>query len=643
MGAPVPSAEHDRDTPAHGGAAAAQGTVCATPDRDEHCGRWCAIARPGPSRTQAHACHILKHDNTPVTSARLVTKYCLRQCDRLSGECGQYFRLLLTCVHMVALIAAGSGSGTCPAGTTSSYADEGLAFRFRAADITRDSAGSLVWGAAAPYGMAFVMNRTIVPNTHEFMEMAKDPWGWFAPPVVEPAVVARNMSKVPGLLFTPKAGAAMVMYANRTVAIGANHTFFAVLTPSPGIIRLAETIIGFRPGVGGKGGKGCFAWYAGYIGSGGSSQRVLSADTFSSCGFAGPAVHPDVLQVLIARSHYGVNAKSVNGPVVELSVVDISPNSTSFRGQDRAKVSWAGRMYGDGLKEYTVEQSRNKERRTEKFELDYRDGPTDGDHVLAAGYMALGNMLPAMGNLFQYRGTVHHLELHYRTLTDEHVADVVQKLRHTLVPSAAAFPACSDCAAGMHDGDRDAATMCRPCGRGTFSSKAKSTNCMGTCSVGSTILSTGATSRAACSRCTEGQFGAIVHGRAVCKQCEPGRASTAIGATTGSTCANCAAGKFSAPGGTACERSGCTDEWADNFSPSAIVDEGTCKYSCSRIYELASASGLNSGGCVMHDPRRSWGAAGNASDFPQGRWLRYLLPAAEFSVTPSMAIVVVPT
>ena len=497
----------------------------------------------------------------------------------------------------------------CPAGTTTTYADGALAFRFRAADISRDAVGSLVWKAEAPSGMAFVMNRTIVPNTREFMEMAKDPWGWFATPVVAPAIVtqAHGSSKRPsGLLFTPKTGAAMVMYANRTVAIGAKHTFFAVLTPAAGEIRFAETIIGFRPGVSaGGGGKGCFAWYAGYLSSlKGTSQRVLAADTFSSCGFSGPAVQPGVLQVLIARSNYGVDAAGQSGPVLELAVVDISPNSSSL------KVSWASRMYGAGMVQYALELSRSPGG-AEKFDFDFRHGPTDGDHVLAAGYMALGNMLPSMSNLFQYRGTVHHIELHSTTLTDAHVADVVQKLRHTLVPTATALPTCSDCVAGLHDNDRNPATPCKPCGQATFSSRAKSTNCTGTCSVGSTIVSTGATSRAACSQCAAGQFGTIEHGRAVCQKCKPGRAATRVGATTNATCARCKPGRFSAPGGKACERSGCTDKWADNFSPSAIIDEGTCKYRCSRIHALASAAGQGGGarkrgGCVMHDAGRGW-------------------------------------
>jgi hypothetical protein len=64
---------------------------------------------------------------------------------------------------------AGGDAATCcacPAGTTMAYADEFLGFRFQADGITRDSNGSLVWSAAAPGGLAFVMNRTIVEEWH---------------------------------------------------------------------------------------------------------------------------------------------------------------------------------------------------------------------------------------------------------------------------------------------------------------------------------------------------------------------------------------------------------------------------------------------------------------------------------------------
>ena len=169
----------------------------------------------------------------------------------------------------------------CPPGTVAAYADESLAFRFRAADgITRDSSGSLEWIAASPLGLAFVMNRTVVNGSSEAME-TQDGGGHFTVPQAEPTINIASDGSPSGLEFKhfpPPLGPSMLMFANRTVAIGAKHTFFAVLTPAAGKPLLVEAIIGFRP-YGYE--TGLFAWYIGNMRSASSDQRTFLADTWT--------------------------------------------------------------------------------------------------------------------------------------------------------------------------------------------------------------------------------------------------------------------------------------------------------------------------------------------------------------------------
>lgn len=201
---------------------------------------------------------------------------------------------------------------------------------------------------------------------------------------------------------------------------------------------------------------------------------------------------------------------------------------------------------------------------------------------------------------------MHHLELHSATLRDAHVVDVVHKIRHAM-GSAAAHATCHPCPPGTRDRDHDPATPCEPCGPSTFSALVARTECNGTCAIGSTILSSGATSNAACSECTAGRYGSTMESaHAICQPCAAGRASTQLGATSSSTCMACASGRYSASGSTSCEPSGCTDQWADNFSPSAIVDEGTCTYTCSTLRNRAGSGAGDPGGCLLHSVELGW-------------------------------------
>jgi hypothetical protein len=259
----------------------------------------------------------------------------------------------------------------CPAGTTATYADEALAFRFQADGIMQDSDGSLVWNAATPSGLAFVTARTIVNGSSEPMEQSGH--GWFDFPSAAPAVIDGDAQGLPaGLMFSLVPEHAEVMYANQTVAIGAQHTFFAVFTPTAVNPLWVETILGFRPG-GLE--TGLFEWFVGSHAAASPSERAFSADTWSSCGFAGPPIQPGVTQVLIARSVHGVDAAGVSGPVVSMAVLNmLSPTPN---------IVWASTMYGTGLRQYAFDQQ-------ESFDLDFRDPDVDRQHVVAAGYMILG-------------------------------------------------------------------------------------------------------------------------------------------------------------------------------------------------------------------------------------------------------------
>ena len=150
----------------------------------------------------------------------------------------------------------GSGESeccACPAGTTARYGDEALGFRFRSEGITISAEdGSLQWDAAVPSGLAFTMTRPPDPAASTAQQGTYSGVANFsAPSRVVPAGVAAGLHFESG----PAATYDQVMYANRKLAVGAQNTFFAVVTPST-VLQFMSTILGFRSG----GGKGCVAW-----------------------------------------------------------------------------------------------------------------------------------------------------------------------------------------------------------------------------------------------------------------------------------------------------------------------------------------------------------------------------------------------
>eukprot|EP01048_Picozoa_sp_COSAG05_P002282 COSAG05_NODE_90_length_20140_cov_25.117060_1_plen_1190_part_00 len=490
----------------------------------------------------------------------------------------------------------------CPAGTTVAYADEALAFRFRAAEgITRDSDGALVWAAATPPGLAFVMNRTIVDGSTEEITMADStnfyPNGGMIEE--EPTVTNASDGSPSGLAFeynydSPTTGPAQMMYANRTIAVGAKHTLFAVVTPSANMIPSAyEALLGFRPW-GFE--TGCFFWgFSNPSPSDASELRSLTANAWAWNYWKGAhTIQPAVPQVVVARSRYGIDPNGDPAPVVEFAVVDASAPS---------ELVWVSTMVGDGMTQYSFDQA-------EEFDFDFRDPALDGQRVMGAGYMALGHQNPTtaynLHSLFQLQGTVHHIELHSDTLSDAHVADLVHRIRHTLAHEAVELPTCRACPVGRYDEDHDSNTECQPCGLGTFSNQTGAIACTGTCLLGSTVVTAGASSSEACVQCAAGTYGNMASAHAVCEPCVPGRYSTLVGGIASESCLGCAPGRFSVAGSTVCEPSGCTDAWADNYNPLAVVDEGLCVYTCSVLRAHAGYDADEPGGCIMHNLAFGW-------------------------------------
>ena len=63
------------------------------------------------------------------------------------------------------------------------------------------------------------------------------------------------------------------------------------------------------------------------------------------------------------------------------------------------------------------------------------------------------------GPYFQFRGSIHHFELHSKELTDEEVGDIVATLVADYLDASTRAPGgCSDCPPGFSDDDSDPST-----------------------------------------------------------------------------------------------------------------------------------------------------------------------------------------
>ena len=196
----------------------------------------------------------------------------------------------------------------CAPGTTASYADETLAFRFRSEDVSTDANG-LRWNAVVPLGLAFTMVRPPDP-------VADSTGGWYSGEnsanMTEPSTSAPP-GVTEGIHFESGADAdyRQMMVSNRKVAVGASNTFFAVVTPAS-IAGMFDSLVAFRP----ANAPGVFSWIMGTngcpnTGAGEVNEGVVGCmfvDDWSPSGFYGPAFRGDVTQIAIYRSRLTHNA-----------------------------------------------------------------------------------------------------------------------------------------------------------------------------------------------------------------------------------------------------------------------------------------------------------------------------------------------
>eukprot|EP01051_Picozoa_sp_SAG22_P008819 SAG22_NODE_695_length_7843_cov_2.924587_3_plen_1363_part_00 len=506
---------------------------------------------------------------------------------------------------------------TCPAGTTAAYADEALGFRFRSENITGSPGdNSLRWEAAVPsgLGLAFTMVRPPDPMVDQGLYSGN----FSAPSRAVPADVP------PGVNFEsgPDAPENQIMYSNLKIAIGAENTFFVVVTPSAESVTLFSPLLGFRSG----GGPGCFSWLmANYLCPNSAPGEVnenatgcVFADDWAPSGFYGPPYYGGRTYIVVYRTRKRHNSLGVVAPVTEMAIVDTASGSTGL--------SWTSSLFGEGLGRYNRESVP-----AEDFDIDLRDADVDAGKILAGGYMQLGRWTLQL-SITQFHGVFHALELHDTALSDRHVQDVIANLRTWLDPNVPAILACEECLEGTFDKDGDSASECELCDAGRFSDVTGATTCAGTCETGSTILETGANSSGACTPCEVGSYGRALstadNPTMICSKCEPGRYSALVGAGSIESCQSCPTGKFSGHGWQRCERSGCMDKWAGNYAPDATVDDGSCVYECSQLWNKTSG-GTSPGGCLIFQngewqrlaPNGTVLGTGVFVDFPEGHWV----------------------
>eukprot|EP01045_Picozoa_sp_COSAG04_P015633 COSAG04_NODE_1248_length_7581_cov_24.589453_6_plen_988_part_01 len=109
---------------------------------------------------------------------------------------------------------------------------------------------------------------------------------------------------------------------------------------------------------------------------------------------------------------------------------------------------------------------------------------------------------------------------------------------------------CSNCPAGLSDGDASAVTPCVACAPGRFSAITKAVVCDGICDPG-TYSEERSTTVAECMDCGAGQADRDSNAATPCSDCTPGQYA-ALSATVGE-CVDCAAGTYSPAGAAGCE------------------------------------------------------------------------------------------
>ncbi len=205
--------------------------------------------------------------------------------------------------------------------------------------------------------------------------------------------------------------------------------------------------------------------------------------------------------------------------------------------------------------------------------------------------------------------------MHSDTLTDVQTTDIVSNLISQYLDPTSTSETCPDCLPGSTDADNDPTTPCDLCAVGRFSAEiGLAGECGGTCSTGRSLTVTGSTDGSHCSECAPGTF----EEAGVCTPCPIGSFSVASGASGADSCISCPDGQSSVAGAVSCSASGCTDPYATNYDDNALVDLGSCEYTCSSLRAAAQVEPGLPGSCVIYDSASDSWKRYDSSDLETG-------------------------
>lgn len=180
----------------------------------------------------------------------------------------------------------------------------------------------------------------------------------------------QEIGEIGGLYFESGDGSSFVqtMYLNKLMAVGAQHTFFAVFTHAD-TAGPYGTLLGFRP----NNGPGVFSFVAG-AGAGCGGVSCLFTDDWKPSGYLGNQIQPGIPSVGVYRSDLVYNDIGVLGPRTEMALCTA----------DSRDVVFSSEIYADGHEEYAYAVEEN-------YDYDFRDPDIDGARAIARGYGMLGH------------------------------------------------------------------------------------------------------------------------------------------------------------------------------------------------------------------------------------------------------------
>eukprot|EP01052_Picozoa_sp_SAG31_P005627 SAG31_NODE_249_length_19118_cov_47.456195_25_plen_184_part_00 len=166
----------------------------------------------------------------------------------------------------------------------------------------------LVWAASVPHGLRLT---AVMPDD------APTEYGPNLP--TEPSIEVPS-SILPGLLYGQSTNT-NALYSNQKIALGAVHTFFALVTPIGDALEYA-TLVGFRP----NDNLGVF----GYVMGSHFGNPVLFTDDWRPSGFRGPEITSGVPQLCIWRCAL---TDSSGNPTCEMAVLTEATDALSWTSQ----------------------------------------------------------------------------------------------------------------------------------------------------------------------------------------------------------------------------------------------------------------------------------------------------------------------